>query len=116
MWPRQLELTLALWLLVSPFVFGHAGDTGWWATDLLGGYAAAMFALLPYWRPLRRVHLLNLAIAAWLIVYGWARAPAPAAQNELTVGVLLALIAVIPSEASQPPPRWRTWTAGPARP
>jgi len=98
MWARQLELTLALWLLVSPFVFGHAGDSAAWATDLLCGYAVAILSLLPHWSPLRRAHLLNLPIACWLILFGALRAPAPAARNEVIVGVALAALALIPAD------------------
>lgn len=94
MWARQLELTLGLWLLVSPFVFGHAGDTASWATDLLCGYAVAILSLLPRWTALRRAHLLNVPIACWLVVTGALRAPAPAALNELAVGVVLVVLAL----------------------
>jgi hypothetical protein len=97
MWARQLELTLAVWLLVSPFVFGHAGDTAWWATDLLCGYGVAIVSLLPRWSPLRRAHLLNLPIGCWLIVFGWLRAPAPAALNELAVGLCVATLSLVPA-------------------
>lgn len=112
MWPRDLELTLALWLLVSPFVFGHPDDAGWWATDLVCGAAMVVFALLSRWRPLRRAHLLHLVLVAWLVGYGWSRSPAPAAQNELVVGLLLLMVAVIPSEANTPPRGWRGLSAG----
>jgi hypothetical protein len=123
MWPRDLELTLALWLLVSPFVFGHGGDAAAWATDLACGAAMVAFALLPRWRPLRRAHLLHArplrrahllhaAPAAWLAAFGWLRAPAPAAQNELVVALLLIMLAIIPSDANAPPRGWRALERG----
>lgn len=96
---RQLELTLALWLLVSPFVFGHAGDTVAWATDLLCGYAVAILSLLPRWAALRRAHLLNIPIACWLLLVGALRAPAPAALNELVVGAALGAVALVPARS-----------------
>jgi hypothetical protein len=111
MWTRDLELTLALWLLVSPFVFGHDQDVAWWATDLGCGTATLLIALLARWERLRRVHLLHLITAAWLAVFGWTRSPAPAAQNELVVGLLLALVAILPSEANAPPRSWRALAA-----
>lgn len=110
---RQLELTLAVWLLVSPFVFGHAGDTLWWATDLLCGYAVAILSLLPRWSALRRAHLLSLPFACWLVVVGALRAPAPAALNELVVGVALAALVLLPA---RPRPGYFAQSSSCARP
>lgn len=107
MWPRDLELTLTLWLLASPFVFAHGSDAARWVIDLGCGAIVAALALLPRWRRLRRVHLLQLLPAAWLAASGWSGAPAPAAQNDLVVALVLAMLAVLPSDANLPPRAWQ---------
>lgn len=117
MWARHLELSLGLWLAVSPFVFGHApGATHLWVNDLVCAGSIVLLALLPHWRPLRRIHLLELVVAAWLVGFGRVALSDPAAgaaaENHVVVGLLIGLLAVVPSEASIPPPAWRGDAAG----
>jgi hypothetical protein len=111
MWPRDLEFSLGLWLLFSPFIFGHDdGATGLWATDLLCGAFVLIVALLAYHPRLRYVHLAQLLPALWLIVGGWLAAQEgfpPASQNQIVVGLLIAMIAIVPSKTDQPPEAWR---------
>jgi hypothetical protein len=111
MWGRVVELMLGLWLVLSPFIFGH--DTlhpGLWRNDFACGVAIVLLALLSFWHTLRHVHLLNLLVAAWLIgfgyIYGGYPSP-PGAQNNILLGLILLLFAIIPNEANQPPPPWR---------
>lgn len=111
MWPRHMEIAFGLWLAASPFVFRHPADSllGW--NDL--GCAALLVALATasHAPRLRRIHLLELAVAAWLVGLGWIRAQGdpspPTSQNHLVVGLLVAMFAIIPSRASRPPPGWR---------
>ena len=111
MWARDIEICIGIWLLISPFVFGHGdGEIGFWATDLACGTAVLALALLSYVRRLRRIHLAELAAALWLLGYGWWTAysndpPPPPSQNHVIVGILVAMFAIIPSHASEPPPR-----------
>lgn len=113
MWPRDLEFSLGAWLLLSPFVFGHAdAASGLWATDLVCGTLVVAAALLAYWPRLRYIHLGQLLPALWLIVCGWLGSRdgfAPGYQNEMVVGLLVAMIAIVPSETDQPPAGWRRW-------
>jgi hypothetical protein len=110
MWARHLELCLGLWLLLAPLVFGYAGDASLVATDLVCGGAVVLLSLSTHWRPMRRAHLLELVVAAGLIAAGWLStraAVSPAAENHLAVGLLLVMLALVPSRASQPPASWR---------
>ena len=108
MWARDIELMLGCWLLVSPFVFAHAPDRLFlWANDLGCGAVAVVTALVCYWPPLRRAHLLLLAVAAWLVVFGWTSRLGAASENHITLGFLLGLFAIVPSEATLPPSAWR---------
>jgi hypothetical protein len=111
MWARDLELALGLWLAVSPFVFAHPdGDSFLWTHDLACAAATVVLALLACGRRTRRAHLLELAIAAWLVAFGWLTAsdtPTPASQNHIVVGLLVGMLAIVPSDASRPPRSWR---------
>ncbi|MEX0718711.1 MAG: SPW repeat protein [Planctomycetaceae bacterium] len=110
MWPRVVEVMFGCWLAISPFIFTHPPDQPllWW-NDL--GCAAVVVALAlasfhPRWR---RAHLLEVAVGAWLIGAGYfaAEQPPPAAtQNDVLVGWLLLMFAVIPSETNRPPAGW----------
>jgi len=111
MWARIVELMLGCWLVVSPFVFRHGGGrTDLWVNDLAWGSVLVVVALLCHWRPLRRLHLLNVVTAGWLLVFGYTSIeghPAPPhTQNHMIVGLLVLMLAVIPSAATRPPPGW----------
>jgi ABC-type transport system involved in cytochrome c biogenesis permease subunit len=111
MWARVVEVMLACWLAISPFVFRHSAEaTMWWVNDLAGAFLVAFLALASFWKPLRGAHLAILLVALWLIGFAFATASypaAPALQNHILVGLLLLMIALIPTEADLPPPSWR---------
>jgi hypothetical protein len=48
-----------------------------------------------------------MAVGLWLMGWGYASGAAPAFQNDLIVGLVLVMLAVIPNEATQPPRSWR---------
>lgn len=113
MWGRDMELSLGLWLMISPFVFGHAAPD--LLHDLLVGGIVVTLACLAYWRPLRRIHLVQLAIAFWLIAWGWLGTRdgrPPHHQNHVIVGLLLAAFSLVPPKAAQPPRPWREFEPG----
>jgi hypothetical protein len=111
MWARVIEVMLGLWLVVSPFIFQHSAESrNLWVNDLTCGFATVTLALFSFWRPLRYAHLAIGGIAVWLIGFGFlAGHPAPpASQNQILVGLLLAMFAIIPNEANLPPEPWRS--------
>jgi hypothetical protein len=116
MWARVVEVMLGCWLAVSPFIFRHAADERWlWANDFASAFAVVTLALLSFWRPLRHAHLAIGAVGLWLMGFGYFASPhplAPALQNDLLVGLLLAMFAIIPNEANRPPQAWREFYAG----
>jgi hypothetical protein len=111
MWPRLVEIVLALWLLAG----------SWWLSagpelpatrplELFAAGAIILVALLSFHRRLRRIYLMQLVIGLWLVGYGfWISAgPAPpAVQNAMLLGAVLLMFGVIPTEANQPPRSWR---------
>ena len=68
MWARHLELSIGLWLAMSPFVFGHPQeDVLLWINDLTCAAALVVLALVTYWPPLRRAHLAELAVGQMIV-------------------------------------------------
>jgi hypothetical protein len=113
MWGRVLEVMLGLWLGLSPFIFGHyPAHQPLWVSDLACGTAMVLLALLSFWHPTRYAHLLNLVVAGWLVGFGYLYGGYPATpgfQNNIFVGLILVLVAIIPNEADQPPRSWRRY-------
>lgn len=111
MWPRVVEIMLGCWLLVTPLVFRDTPGAGNYAGNaLVCGALLGTLSLLSFWRPLRLAHLGTLLVALWLTGHGYfsAQRPGPpAAQNEITVGLILLLFAVLPNEINQRPLPWR---------
>jgi hypothetical protein len=114
MWPRTVEVMLACWLAISPFIFGHQDSQwSWWWTDWGAAILIAVFALISFVHQARRAHVLELLVALWLIGFGWATSPAglgaPAQQNWICIGLLVGMMAIIPTDCVRPPERWRDW-------
>jgi hypothetical protein len=111
MWARVIELMLGVWLLLSPFIFRETAAVGdFRSTDISTGSAVILLSLLSFWKPLRRSHLGTGVLALWLVVWAWfaaARPGPPAAQNEIVIGLVLLMLAIVPNEASLPPDPWR---------
>lgn len=110
MWARVVEFMLAVWLAMSPFIFRHSDSAVvLWASDFACAGLVATFALLSYWNPARHAHLLTLLVALWLVGFGrfGASAPLPPGmQNEIVVGLLLLMLAIVPNHATSPPRNW----------
>lgn len=109
MWARHSELALAAWMGVSPLVLRH-GQMSWlWWHDLAMAVVIGGLALLSHRRRFAWCHLLQLVVAAWLLVLGWWHAHGtaldapPASQNWIVVGLALLLFAIVPNHAFRPP-------------
>jgi peptidoglycan/LPS O-acetylase OafA/YrhL len=119
MWTRTTEVCIAAWLAMSPFIFRLSPDqTFLWATDFVCATLIAVLSLASLWPPLNKLHLGNLAICGWLVVPAFLAGPTPppAHQNHVVVGLLLAMIAILPTRADQPPRSWRDYLAGHKQP
>jgi hypothetical protein len=101
--------------MMSPFIFHRAMDVWqFWANDMAAGFAIVVLALASYWRPLRHAHLVILVVAGWLVGFGrfYASPPLPPPlQNDILVGLVLMLFAIVPNNASQPSKSWQRWYA-----
>ena len=71
MWARVVEVMLAVWLAVSPFIFPDEGESpSQWLSYGLATLIATL-ALLSYWRPTAQAHLVIFLVAVGM--YFWAR-------------------------------------------
>lgn len=113
MWARVIEFMLAIWLALSPFILQYPPeDTLLWVNAFVCACLVALFSLLSFWRPLRKIHLLTLAIALWLWGLGYSTFPgqtSPPLENSVVTGLLLLMLAIVPSHASQLSPSWQTF-------
>ena len=120
MWARVVEVMLGCWLAISPFVFRHPADArGLWSNDLGCALAVVTLALLSLWPRLRYAHLTLIGVALRLIYFGYfglSHPAPPALQNDLIVGLLLLMLAIIPNEALLLPKAWRDFYARRALP
>jgi SPW repeat len=113
MWPRVIEILIACWLAASPFVFGHFEQSrSLWLNDFICAVLIAACALLSFSKRWRRMHLVELMVAAWLLGFGYLASsePLPDLQNNILVALVVMMIAIIPSEANQPPRAWREFS------
>lgn len=109
MWGRVVEIMTAVWLAMSPFIFGVQEDASLLSADLGIALLICVLSALSYWRPTRYAHLLILFVSIGLILWGRFAVipPPPPHQNHIAVGLFLLMIALIPNESSLPPAAWR---------
>jgi hypothetical protein len=117
-WTRFSELFLALWLIASAWLLTQPVPSPYPAIALVTGLAVVAIDVLSIARPRRCLYLLILPIAAIQIGLGLFYLPvrSPAAQNLITVALLLAILAILPTEATRPPAAWQEFTRPSARP
>jgi hypothetical protein len=110
MWARWLEILLGGWLVASPWIFGQSEGSDFRLISILPGCAVILLAAASFVRRTRWAHLVTGAIAIWLgatAYFGFERTGPPAAQNQITLALLLLTMFVIPNQASLPPEPWR---------
>lgn len=106
MWARIIELLIALWMLISYFLFDYQWD------HLPVAAAIGIFSLLSYIESLNKMHLFNVLPAFYLlyISYTYPTVPLPFSyQSYILCAFFLLLFAIIPSRASEPPRAWRNY-------
>jgi hypothetical protein len=117
MWARYLEIALGVWLATAPFVLGTARDHALNFVELVAGAGVVVLAAASI-RSRGRAHLGSPVIADVVASGGWwaSRVAADArAENAIVVGLVLAMSAIVPTEASRPPVRWRQHAKARAR-
>ena len=109
MWGRVVELMIAVWMAISPFVFRVNSDTTLlWADEVIA-LVICIVCTLGFWMPTRHAHLLTLPLAIAMVLWGrFAELPPPPIhQNHIVVGLFLLLMVFVPNDSSYPPLAWR---------
>lgn len=112
MWARAVEIALASWLALSPFIFGHPDEAAFlWYNDFACALAITIISSVALWPRAEKVHYLNVAVAAYLVVLGFTvpAPPPPAYQNYIVLGIVLFVFAVIPTPTTLPPWSWQDY-------
>lgn len=112
MWARIVEVMIACWLALSPFIFHAPKEEKWfWINDFACSFLLAFFSLLCFYKPLRKIHLFNLGVGIWLFSMGYFfPLPLPAyVQNDVVIGLLLLVLTLVPSESEHPPQSWQNF-------
>ena len=112
MWPRVVELMLAIWMLMAPFAVGADVTSGMtWVRAAVPALIVMTVSFASFWGPVRRrpFHLISAATGLAVALAAWIgpRPLPPLEQSELVTGLMLLMFAIIPNEASLPPQKWR---------
>ncbi|MES2273535.1 MAG: hypothetical protein V4487_05050 [Chlamydiota bacterium] len=97
MWARISELIVACWLFLGPFVLSDFSQK---TNDYICAFLTALFALLSFWDPLRKIHVLTIGVGLWLWGSAYSTFPAsasPMEENSVIAGALLVMLAIVPS-------------------
>ena len=113
MWALALECLIGFWIISSYCLFTCPMENESLAmADLIAAAAVVSFALLSLIRRLDKLHLASLLVAGMLIGIGFAPPgfSSPASlQNHLIVGLILAIVCLVPCRANKPPRSWSHW-------
>lgn len=107
MWPRVVEVMLGAWLVITPLVFRGTDDVDRYAVNaVVSGAIVIVASLMAVWRRTGWMRFVTLATSCWLAGHGYlsaVRPGPPAAQNEITIGLVLLLFAILPNDVNREP-------------
>lgn len=111
MWARVVEIMLAFWLTLSPFIFHYPNDDSFlWMQDLVCAGCIVFFVILSFWPQISKIHICTLGVGIWLWSYGYETFPEmPQAwhQNSVTIGLLLSMLAIVPNHSEKLTDSWQ---------
>lgn len=108
MWARIVEIMLAFWLAISSFIFQSSCPDLWFRkNDLICSSLLLFFSLLSFANRFEKMHLCNGGVTLWMIFVAFHFPAAPILENELILGLLFLILALIPSHSELPPKGWR---------
>ena len=108
-WPRYCEMLLGLWLLAAPWVLNYGGSDTVRTVNITAGIGILVLDILSVTLYKRYAYLAVLGVALGLLVHAYLAMPPEGAgtQNNIIVALLLLMFAILPTEATLPPPSWR---------
>lgn len=112
-WPRIVEILLGCWLSLSPAFLGWAnGNPATLLSERFFGSAIIIVAIVAIVLPWEPLHFLIAPLDLWILIvpyFEFAR-PGPAlAQSDITVGLVLLMMLILPTRALEPPKSWRVF-------
>ena len=108
-WPRYCEMLLGLWLLVAPWILNYGDSDIFRTVNIAAATAILLLDIVSVTLYKRYAYLAVLGIAVGLLAHAFFAMPPEAAgtQNNIVVALLLLMFAILPTEATLPPPSWR---------
>jgi hypothetical protein len=108
-WPRYCEMLLGLWLLVAPWILNCGGSNTFRPVNIAAATVILLLDIVSITFYKRYAYLAVLGVAAGLLIHAFFVMPPQAAgtQNNIFVALLLLMFAILPTEATLPPPSWR---------
>jgi hypothetical protein len=108
-WPRYCEMLLGLWLLAVPWILNYGDSDTFRTINIAAATGILLLDILSVTLYKRYAHLAVLGIAFGLLTHAYfaALAEATGTQNNIIVALLLLIFAILPTEATLPPPSWR---------
>jgi SPW repeat-containing protein len=111
---RGLSLIAGIWLIIAPFVLGYGGGDPTW-NDIVFGAIVAILALAGIsglWRHPALSYATAL-IGAWIFASAfWLDSSATAAWNDVILGLIVFVLAIISARAGEEPPYARRGRPG----
>lgn len=107
-WTSWLVAILGIWLIISPWVVGFAGQEAAFWNTLITGIVILLVALGAARSASSSTSWLNVALGIWLIVSPWVVGYSfleAATANDVVLGVIVGLLALTASLAKSAPGR-----------
>ena len=110
-WPRYSEMVLGLWLIVAPWILNYGDLSVFRPVNIAAATGILVLDILSITLYKRYAYLAVLGIALGLLVHAYFALPPEVAgtENNIIVALLLLMFAILPTEATLPPPSWRTF-------
>ena len=108
-WPHYCEMLLSLWLLVAPWILNYGDSNIFRDVNIAAAMVTLLLDIISIRLYKRYGYLAVLGVAAGLLIHAFFVMPPQAAgtQNNILVALLLVMFAILPTEATLPPPSWR---------
>lgn len=96
-WQDPVSLALGLWLVVSPWALGFAGEAGAMWNAVIAGVLVAAIACYALFEVMAWQEWANAALGIWLVISPWVlgfSALAAAMWSAVLVGAVIAALAI----------------------
>ena len=110
-WPRWLEIAVGLWLIMSsPIIEPVSGLSPAFISEVILGSGVAVVAAVSMKKEWERLHWVAAPLALWVTLvpyFHYEGASPPLAQSDITAGLILLMLFILPTRALDPPDVWQ---------